>query len=148
MNSCIIYKIRNNYCIVPQSETKAGFLLSVLPLRIVSIEKAELEFSNVLCDLFLQEKNVIETPNREELRSLSEIVLKEIGVKSYSDLYKNYKSCEIRADEKTMNIYRYRLFNFSRPSSGLVWDEDNKIKIENYKHNKDLVYNSFIELMK
>lgn len=148
MKSCIIYKtFKNEYKIVTQSETTAGYLLAVPPVYILPANCTnEMLLSTTLMALNNSTKDV-KTPDRSELPLIQKKMLSDLKEKSFPKLYISTTSCEIRADKNIMSIYPNKLMTEGRPQDGLVWVEQDKVVIEEYTLHTDTIVLKIREML-
>jgi hypothetical protein len=140
MKSCIIYKtFKNEYKIVTQSKSIAGYLLAVSPVYILSTSCTDdVLLSTILKALNNSTENV-KAPDRNEFPLIQKQMLSDLKEKSFPKLYINSTSCEIRLENKVMNIYPNKLLTEGQPKDGLYWVEEDKIMIEENAVNDTLV---------
>lgn len=148
MKSCTIYKtFKNEYKIVSQCETTAGYLLDVTPVYILSTDSP----NDVLMSSFLNALNnstkVIKAPERSEFPLVQKKLLANLKEVSFSKLYMNSSSCSIRVENNTMTIYPNKLMTEGQPKDGLVWVREDKVVIEEYASNLDMIILKIKEML-
>ena len=136
MKSCVIYRtFKNEYKIVTQSETTAGYLLSISPVYILSTNcTGEVLLSTTLKALNNSMRNV-RAPDRNEFPSIQKSLLSDLKEKAFSKSYTNCTSCEITVENNIMTIYPNKLMREGNPKDGLIWVEDDKVVINEYSSN-------------
>ena len=148
MKSCVIYKtFKDEYKIVTQSETTAGYLLMVLPVFILSTNCTdEVLLSTIIKALDNSVKN-IKAPDRSEFPSVQKNLLSALKEKSFSKLYTDSTSCEIRVQNNILTLYPNKLMTEGNPKDGLVWVKENKVVIEEYVSNLDIMVSKIHEAL-
>jgi hypothetical protein len=139
MKACIVYKtVKGEYKIVAQSETAAGYLLHVTPVYILSIDcPDEIFLKTILCALDYSSES-IRAPDRSEFPLIQKNLLTQLKEKSFSRLYANSTSCEIRIEGNTMTVYPNRLIS-QDPKEGLVWKKEDKATIEDFERHHEII---------
>jgi hypothetical protein len=77
MGACHIYKTKNYYKILTQSETEAGFLFSGEPVYLVSLSDAIDNLSNCVFESLKNSEHKVPTPKRNEYPILAKIIMKK-----------------------------------------------------------------------
>jgi hypothetical protein len=148
MQSIMIYKTKNEYKIITQSEVVGGFLLSTEPVVILSLDCADEELFDAIKHCIDSCKVGIPTPPKEELLALEKEILKLLEEKSYTSLNANTQSCtvEISSDLDAM-IMPERYYKKSRPSQGLGHVDGAEVFVEDYLNNSDEFLNELTSLL-
>lgn len=138
MKSCTIYKtFKNEYKIVSQCETSAGYLLDVTPVYILSANCSNKDLISALFNALNNSAKKIKAPDRSEFPLIQSNLLSQLKEKSFYKLYMNSSSCSIRVEDKIMNIYPNKLLIEGQPKDGLSWVEEDKVMIEENTVNVD-----------
>ena len=147
IKACLIYKKDNCYKIVTQSETKAGFLLSVEPIFIVQVNSPIEELELALFQSLNSSKKNIPVPKREEYPLLEKEELMKLKEKSYNSLYKTSNSCDLRLENNILKIFPEKFYNPKKPSQGLVFVEEDMFEIDDPENHKKEVVTKVMELL-
>lgn len=139
MKASKVYKTNHFYKVITQSITKAGFLLSVMPVYLVPLNLTDFHLKKAVFESISSSKNKIYTPQRHEFALLEKEIMNEINERSYTSLYKTSSSCDIRVIGKDATIYPERYLDLRNPNLGLTWVEEEMVLIKNAFTNKDEV---------
>lgn len=147
MRACNIYKTKDFYKIITESETEDGFLLSGDPVFLVSIEDNSIDLTNAIFNSLKSSRTNVPTPKREQYPILEKEIMKKIKEKSYTSLYKTSNSASLRLEEGTLKIWPLKFFNPARPGDGLVLVEEDKFEIPDAENNKEEVVKAITEIL-
>lgn len=138
MKSCTIYKtFKNEYKIVSQCETTAGYLLDVTPVYILSTNCSDEDLLSTILKTLNNSAKKVKVPDRSEFPMIQKKILSDLKEKSFSKLYVTSSSCSIRVEGNSMNIYPNKLMTEGQPKDGLIWVEEDKVVIEENTANVD-----------
>ena len=138
MKSCTIYKtFKNEYKIVPQCETTAGYLLAVTPAYILSMKCSDEDLLSAILNALNNSDRKVKAPDRSDFPMIQKILLADLKEKSFTKLYMRSTSCEIRVQDNIISIYPNKLLTEGQPKDGLYWVEEDKVVIEENTVNID-----------
>jgi len=140
MKVATVYKtLKNEFKIVAQSKTAAGYLIYMLPVYIIpAISSDEILLSTVFKALDSSTDGV-KAPERSDFPKIQRDILSQLKEKSFDKLYSNSTSCNLRVENGAMKIYPNKLVTDGPSKGGLVWVEEDKVTIEDSEKNHDLV---------
>ncbi|GEP98024.1 hypothetical protein [Chitinophaga cymbidii] len=138
MKSCIIYKtFKDEYKIVAQCETSAGYLLAVTPVFIIPVNCSDEDLFSTILKVLNNSTEKVKAPARDDFPELQKKMLIDLQEKSFTKLYTGSTSCEIRVKDKILCIYPNTLLTAGKPRDGLSWIEEDKVVIEENAVNVD-----------
>jgi hypothetical protein len=138
MKSCTIYKtFKNEYKIVSQCKTTAGYLLAVTPAYILSTNCSDEELFSAILTALKNSAKKVKAPDRDDFPAIQKILLSDLKEKSFTKLYVNSTSCEIRVEGNSISIYPNKLLTEGNPKDGLYWVEEDKVVIQENTANVD-----------
>jgi hypothetical protein len=140
MKVATVYKtLKNEFKIVTQSKTTAGYLIYVLPVYVIpAISSDEILLSTVIKALD-NSTDGMKAPERSDFPKIQRDILSQLKEKSFNKLYSNSTSCNLRVENGAMKIYPNKLVTDGPSKGGLVWVEEDKVTIEDSEKNHDLV---------
>jgi len=148
MKSCTIYKtFKNEYKIVSQCETTAGYLLDVTPVYILSTNCSDEDLLSTILKALSNSAKTVKAPDRSEFPLIQKKLLADLKEKSFSKLYVTSSSCSIRVEGNIMSVYPNQLMTEGQPKDGLVWVEEDKVVIEENAVNVDTLVLKVKELL-
>lgn len=148
MKSCTIYKTsKNEYKIVSQCETTAGYLLDVIPVYILPTKCSDEDFLSTILKALSNSQKKVKAPDRGDFPMIQKNLLSDLKEKSFSKLYLSSTSCSIRVENKVIMIYPNKLLSEGRPEDGLSWVEEEKIVIEENPRYFDILIFKLKELL-
>lgn len=131
MKACTVYKIDKEYLVVTTSKTKDWIWVEDEPIFRVSSENKDGKLIEAVFTALKSSK--IEIPNIpvENIPIRQKKILKEMGQKSYTHLYKKSSSCSVSRDENGMvKISPYKPYIPGKFSSGLVVAKEGIVQVD------------------
>jgi hypothetical protein len=81
----------------------------------------------------------VKGPEKSDFPKIQRDRLSQLKEKSFNKLYSNSTSCNLREENGTMKIYPNKLVTDGPSKGGLVFVREDKITIENFERNHDLI---------
>ncbi len=130
MKACTVYKTDKEYLIVTTSKTEDWIWVEDEPIFRVLIEDKDNKLIEAVFEALKSSK--VEIPNIpvENILTRQKEILKKMGQKSYTSLYKKSNSCSVSRDENDMvKISPYKPYMPGKFSSGLVVVSEGVVKV-------------------
>lgn len=145
MKACDIFKTKEVYKIITQSETDTGLLVSDEPVIILPVDvDIETLKNKITHSLTMSRSSMKACENKEDAIKWQKEQLKLLKEKSFLNLYKNSTNCGIRLDNGILKIYPSK---FSEKYKGMVTVKEDIVEFR-YSKDKELeVTKKIIELL-
>jgi len=132
MKSCVIFRTKDNYKIVTESETDTGLYIVDRPVFILSgVVSDEVLKEKLFLSLNSSSTGVKFPDNREDMKIWQKMQLSLMEEKSFDTLYKHSKSCLVRIKDGDLIVYPYV---YENPKMGLIVKKE---KIKNFTLSDD-----------
>ncbi|MDM1045913.1 CdiI family contact-dependent growth inhibition immunity protein [Myroides sp. 1354] len=121
-----VYKTKNQYKIITMYRTEAWSYIAGEPLYLLPLDISIQEFLKVILEGLNHSRSILEL-EVDKIWNNNKQLLKKIEAKSYDDLYKNSRSCDIYIEDKEITI-KPNIYLDSK--KGLQTDVESIVKIE------------------
>jgi hypothetical protein len=131
MQRCHIYKTAKEYIILTESKTEDWIWTNEGPIYRVLVENKDNKLIETVLEALKSSRLDIPNIPREDKPILEKKALKEMGQKSYTDLYRKSNSCSVSRDENGLiEISPYKPCTPGNFSSGLVVAKEGVVQVD------------------
>jgi hypothetical protein len=142
-----IYKSNERIIIITQCKVEDGFLLSSEPVILLENNCHIADFLKAILISLNASVRVLPTPLREEYPLISKRLKKLYKVKSYKELYSNYRNVHIRLEDNNLTVFPSIFYNKTKPSRGLVTYEKGIKVFSDFENNQLEIAQCIIDML-
>lgn len=146
MGACNIFKTKNQYKIITESETEDGFLLGGDPVFVIS-ENDVAKLKAAVFESLRSSRRNVPTPKRDQYSVFEKYIMSKVKEKSYTALYKESTRASLRLDGDVLKIWPLKFLTPGKPNNGLALVEEDVIEIGNAPNRMDEVTSSIIDIL-
>lgn len=145
MKSCDIFKTKEFYKIITQSETDTGLLVSDEPVFILPIDVNEEIFKVKIFNSLMSGKSGFKLPeNKEDIKVWQKEQLKHLKEKSFLNLYKTSTNCCIRLNDGILKIFPSK---FSEKYKGMITVKEDVVEFKYIESDELDITRRIIEIL-